>query len=285
MAVVMTDLLETYESRGFVELPGLFRPDELQPLRDALDDGGGSAGAFTVPDADGNRQELSAWTELGDDLIGVLPRVRRMVDIATAAIGEPICHWHSKLSWKRPGTDAEWNWHQDYGFWAEEGVGPQMCTIGVAVGPSTRENGCLRVVPGSHRAGRIDLVETGETRCSSPRVVDELVAASGIHHCEMAPGDAVLFHSNLLHSSGPNHSAIPRTLFMSSYNAVSNPPAPDAPPDHAVRPLHVLPDAAAADGWTQVFGVTPFLDPHASGMDYQYSGIEKVEQEAAGGTA
>lgn len=284
MARALTRLAETYQAQGFVELPGLFSSDELRPLREALDDGGGSAGAFTVPDARGNRQELSAWTELGDDLIGVLPRVRRMVEIATVAIGEPICHWHSKLSWKRPGTDAEWNWHQDYGFWAEEGVGPQMCTIGVAVGPSTRENGCLQLVPQSHHRGRIELVEVGETRCSSPAVVDELVAASGIHHCEMEPGDAVLFHSNMLHSSGPNHSGVPRTLFMSSYNAATNPPGPDAPPDHSVRPLHVLPDAAVVDGWSRVFGATPFLDPHASGMDYQYAGIAKAGDEAQGDT-
>ena len=56
-----------------------------------------------------------------------------------------------------------WAWHQDYGYWYQNGVlFPLLCSASIAVDPATRENGCLQVLKGSHHLGRIDHVLTGD---------------------------------------------------------------------------------------------------------------------------
>lgn len=267
----LDEVKDAYDRDGYAMLRAVFPAASLAPLIDALDEGGGSPGAFSVPDANGSRQELSAWTQLGDSLMGIIPRLEPIVGLATAAVGSPVYHWHSKLSWKRPGTASEWNWHQDYGFWAEEGVTrPDMCTIAIALGPITQENGCMQLVKGSHHTGRIEIETVGPTRCSSPAIVDALIETHEVVPCTMDTGDVVVFHSNLLHSSGPNESSHQRTMLMSSYNAIDNPPVAASVPGHGVSDLQIAPVMALTDGWTSVFDHGAFIDPAASGLDYQY---------------
>ena len=53
-------------------------------------------------------------------------------------------------------------WHQDYGYWYENGcLTPDMGSVFIALDPCTKENGCLRVLSGSHKMGRLDHVSIG----------------------------------------------------------------------------------------------------------------------------
>ena len=261
---------DVYRRDGFAYVRAMFSPTEIAPLVEALP-GGSAPGAFTVADSRGGRQELSAWLHLGDDFIGVVPRLQPIVDLAAAVVGEAVYHWHSKLSWKRPRSTSLWDWHQDYGFWADDGVErPDMCTVAVAVGPVNVANGCMRLVRASHRLGVIDVVPIGASQGSDPHVVATLLESQPAEPCELDTGDVVVFHSNTLHSSGPNESNEPRTMLMMSYNAVTNPPATPRHPGYAFEPLEVLSASAIVDGWTGVFGDTPFIDPVADGLDQGY---------------
>lgn len=267
----LTTVADSYERDGFAYVRNLFTETDLAPLIAALDAGGASPGGFSVTDSKGGQQELSVWMHLGDDLIGIIPRLAPMAAIAEAVIGGPVTHWHSKLSWKRPGTTSLWDWHQDYGFWFAEGVArPDMCTIAIAMGPVTEANGCMRLVSGSHRLGRLDVVPVGKSQASDPEVVDQALAQSDVELCELALGDVVVFHSNTLHSSGPNQSATPRTMLMSSYNAVSNPPS-DPADGRVGTALDVVRSSAVTTGWSEVFGPSAFVDPLATGTDQGYS--------------
>ena len=214
----MAELVADYGRDGFAYVRGLFEPADLAPLIDALDEGGGSPGGFAVTDSEGGQQELSVWLELGDDLIGIIPRLEPMVAVATAVVGEPVYHWHSKLSWKRPGASSLWDWHQDYGFWSEFGVArPAMCTVAIALGPVDTVNGCLQLIRGSHLLGALPVEPVGQTRGSDPSAVAEAIESDGIEHCELELGDAVVFHANTLHGSGPKRSSdlptLPNSIF------------------------------------------------------------------------
>jgi len=272
----LDELAQEYTETGFAYARQMFTADELAPLAGSLVDGA-APGGFSVPDSLGGKQELSVWLELGDDLIGVIPRLEPIVEIAERLIGGDVYHWHSKLSWKRPHAESLWDWHQDFPFWGREGVErSDMCTIAVAIGPVFEANGCMRLVPGSHLLGPIDVVELGESQGSDPADVQRAVEQASEELCEMEPGDVVVFHSNTLHSSGPNESDVPRTILMSSYNAVSNPPTkPESP--YALRPLNALPVSALADGWNEVFGDTRLIDPSADGLGQGYA-TEPVDQ-------
>lgn len=265
-----TGLVAEYHQRGFGYVRAMFDDDELAPLAASLVDGS-APGAFAVTDSLGGKQELSVWLDLADDLIGIIPRLEPIVALAEAVVGGPVYHWHSKLSWKRPRATSLWDWHQDYAFWKENGIDrPDMCTIAIAVGPVTEANGCMRLVPESHRLGALPVVEVGESQGTDPAAVDEALAAHPAELCELDPGDVVVFHSNTLHSSGPNLSEVPRTMLMMSYNAVANAPTAALHPGYELDDLAVLPADALASGWTEVFGATAFVDPAAEGLDQGY---------------
>lgn len=267
----LAKLVANYEQFGFAYVRSMITAEELAPLADALDDGAAPR-AFSVTDSQGGKQELSAWLHLGDDLVGVIPRLRPLVEIATAVVGGPVYHWHSKLSWKRPRTTSLWDWHQDYAFWVGEGVAhPDMCTIAIAVGRVEEANGCMRLVSGSHHLGTLDLVGVGQSQGTDPDAVATALDFHPVELCELDSGDIVVFHSNTLHGSGPNTSDVPRTMLMISYNALSNPPSAPRNPGYLPDEMDVLAKDALSDGWTDVFGKTVFLDPVRDGLDQGYS--------------
>lgn len=274
-----TELRRRYLDDGFVIIRNGFAPRVLEPLLDAVGES-----ALAVVDVAGNRQELNTWSLCGHDLIGRLPRVAPMVELATLLIGEPVYHWHSKISWKRPATMGTWDWHQDYAFWREEGcASPAMTTISIAVDHNDAANGCLRLVRGSHLIGDIAHPAVGEGRAADPDVVDVLSNSHETVDVELAPGDVVAFHCNTLHASGPNRTEHPRTLVHCSYNAVSNAATDPFIDGHQFNPLDVVPVAAIEPGeYDRVTGLSTFVTPDNAG----YSGRSGYQVTAAdlGGT-
>ena len=63
-----------------------------------------------------------------------------------------------------------------------------------------KANGCLQVLSGSHRLGRIDHVTFGKQAKADPERLEEAKKAFELVHVEMEPGDALFFHCNLLHT-------------------------------------------------------------------------------------
>lgn len=254
--------LATYHRDGYVVLRGAVPVEVVRPLLDAV-----GQSALVVLDVEGNRQQLNSWTWCGDDLLGRLPRCEPLVKLAATVVGGPVHHWHSKLSWKLPGSEGSWDWHQDYAFWVEEGVErPAMTTIGIALDDHDRANGCLRLVPNSHQHGVIDHPAVGAGRAADPTVVESLCREHGVIEVELSAGDAVVFSSTMLHGSGPNTSARQRTFLHCSYNAMDNPASSPFIDGHQVHDLVTVGSAAIAPGaYQQVWGDTAFIQPEATG--------------------
>jgi ectoine hydroxylase len=254
-----------YERDGFLRLPGFFARDEIEPLARACHADPELEGALlAVADSAGNPQEVVSYTELSDDLVGVIPRVARIVEAAEDLIGGPAYHWHSKLSMKKPGSAGRWDWHQDYGYWYDEGcLRPDMTTCMIAIDATFKENGCLQVVRGSHRLGRIDHKRLGEASGVDLRRLALIMKQFEIVECVMEPGDAMFFHANMLHASGPNSSQSPRTLLHCSYNAVDNEPfVAEGQEHHRYRPLNKLSDGAIREGaYRSIFSNQVFRQP------------------------
>jgi ectoine hydroxylase-related dioxygenase (phytanoyl-CoA dioxygenase family) len=236
-----------YRRDGFVRLPGLFAADEIEPLAEACRADPEIGGALVaIADSSGKAQEVVSWSLPSDDFIGVLPRLARIVEAAEDLIGGPVYHWHSKLSMKRPGSEGRWDWHQDYGYWYYDGcLAPDLTTCMIAIDATSVENGCVKLVRGSHLLGRIDHARVGEASGVDPQRLAKILESHAVVDCEMAPGDAVFFHSNTLHASGPNRSNRPRTILHCSYNASDNAPiVTEGQEHHRYRPLEILPDSA-----------------------------------------
>jgi ectoine hydroxylase len=265
-----------YERDGFLRLPGFFAREEVEPLSRACRADPELEGALlAVADSAGNPQEVVSWTALSDDLVGVMPRVARLVEASEDLVGGAVYHWHSKLSMKKPGSAGRWDWHQDYGYWYDEGcLRPDMITCTIAIDAAFKENGCLQLVRGSHRLGRIDHKPIGQASGVDPERLALIQKNYETVECIMEPGDAIFFHCNTLHASGPNLSAAPRTLLHCSYNAADNEPyLSEGQEHHKYRPLDKLPDSAIREGrYVSIFSHQAFRqpDPEIGANNYGY---------------
>lgn len=220
------DAIGQYRTDGYVLARGMFDAKEIGFLRScakqdkALDDH-----AYARADPEGGAVRLALWNHPGDGIYGMFARCRSIVDSAELLLGGEVYHYHSKMIMKEPRVGGAWTWHQDYGYWYQNGVlFPLLCSAFIAVDRATRENGCLQVLRGSHLAGRIDHALSGDQAGANPERVHELTGRLELVHVEMEPGDALFFDCNLLHRSDQNRSATPRWSLICCYNAARNNP-------------------------------------------------------------
>ena len=245
-----------YYEDGFVLVEGCFDADEVGLLsRAAKEDHELDKRAFGRADGEGGKVRLSLWNHPGDGIYGMFARCERMVRSAEKLLGGEVYHYHSKMIMKDPRIGGAWTWHQDYGYWYQNGVlTPLLTSVFIAVDPSRKENGCLQVILGSHNCGRVDHILTGDQAGADRERVEEILKRMPLVYVEMEPGDALFFHSNLLHRSDQNRSEKPRWSMICCYNAARNDPYKES---HHPRftPLKVVPDSAIKE-----VGIKRFAD-------------------------
>lgn len=215
-----------YHEDGYVFRRGLFTGEEIGLLGEvARNDHALDAASTALDDGEGNDVRLSLWNHPGDGIYGMVARSERVVDSVEQLIGGEVYHYHSKMILKDARTGGAWAWHQDYGYWYQNGLlFPDLCSVMIAVDPATKENGCLQLLKGSQKMGRINHILSGEQAGADREHVDEAAKRLETVYAEMEAGDAVFFHSNTLHCSGTNHSEHSRWAMICCYNAASNDP-------------------------------------------------------------
>lgn len=218
--------LAQFSQRGYVFARGLLsRPEVDEILGAALADRSFEENALSRRDGEGGVTRLKVWNQAGDDVFGRLARSRRIVDRMDQLLGGEVYFYHSKMMLKEPRTGGAWAWHQDYGYWYNNGcLFPLLASCMIALDGADRENGCLQVLEGSHLLGRIDHGKVGDQTGADPERVDQARRRFPLVHCEMAPGDALFFHCNLLHRSDQNKSDRSRWTYICCYNAARNDP-------------------------------------------------------------
>ncbi|MBU3738851.1 MAG: phytanoyl-CoA dioxygenase family protein [Rhodoferax sp.] len=249
----MTGLL-TPESRaafdrdGYLLVPGLFSPGEVGHLRAAMEqDPAVRDSLYERRDAQGKATRIALWNEAGDSVYGLAARSERVVHTVAGLLEGEVYHYHSKLTAKEPYEGGAWEWHQDYGYWYHNGcLYPTMASVMVALDRCTPENGCLQVIRGSHRAGRINHSRggaAGEQVGAELERVEQLLSRHERVHVAMEPGDGLFFHGNLMHRSDQNRSPDRRWTLLFCYNRVDNAPFVDGR-QALLQPLATVPDDA-----------------------------------------
>ncbi len=240
--------VEEYHREGYVIARGFFDGEEIDLLRRAAkEDRALDEHSFGRADGEGGTVRLSLWNHPGDGIYGMFARCERMVRSVEKILGGEAYHYHSKMIMKDARVGGAWTWHQDYGYWYQNGVlFPLLTSVSIAVDPSTQENGCLQVIPRSHELGRIDHLLSGDQAGADMERVTAVLERLPLVYCEMEPGDAVFFHANTLHRSDMNRSDNPRWSMICCYNAARNDPYKDS---HHPRytPLSVVPDGRIKD--------------------------------------
>lgn len=130
-----------------------------------------------------------------------------ILDVVEQIIGPNIVLFASQIICKAKGDGLAVPWHQDAVFWPLEP--PEVTTLWLAIDDSTIENGCLRVIPGTHSGGPIEHVPAENPRTKvlhmglPPEAVDESRAVDVL----LSRGECSFHAPHLIHGSAPNTSS------------------------------------------------------------------------------
>jgi phytanoyl-CoA hydroxylase len=221
---------EQYREQGYLVVPRLLDAAELTTLRAALaelleesrgltestpkfllarnDDGSTSVRRIVNP-----IEHHPAFHELVFN--------RTIVDLVEELIGPDIQLQHTKLNLKPPSRQGRFEWHQDYPFFPHTNF--DLLAVMVYLDDSTEENGCLSIIPGSHRGGPRRHLFARDGAFSS-RLADESVVQDRASWLSVPvpAGGISLHHCNMLHSSAANTTAMPRSAVVIQYRAADN---------------------------------------------------------------
>lgn len=252
-----------YHRDGYLILPEFFSEKEITRLYStALEDDAMRKNALDLNDQTGKKTRLSLWFTPGNDVFGYMTRSRRMIESIRPLLDSdaPVCHFHSKLMQKESRVGGAWEWHQDYGYWYKNQFmfPDQLISVMVALTEANRENGCLQVIKGSHKLGRVNHGFAGEQVGADPIMVDNALKTMPLVYCELQPGDALIFHSNLLHRSEANLSDVPRWSIISCYCSQSN-LAYNETSTAWRQPVDIVPDEAVGSWSAESLSKADFL--------------------------
>ena len=200
-----TAQLDAYERDGWAAPIDIFTPDEVAAIRAELD----------AAEAAHGDQLQAAGRNNAHYVLPVLDRIAhdpRILDAVEDVIGPDILVAGTTLFIKEPETEGFISWHQDARY---IGLEPHdWVTAWLAISDVTEENGCMRMMPGTHKAPLVEHVDTyGEdnmlTRGQTVPDVDETKAVP----VPLKPGQLSLHHPRVVHGSGPNRSGERRVGF------------------------------------------------------------------------
>ena len=212
MALLSPAEIDRYQREGWVRPSYRLPSERVASMREALDE--------LIRRNPGVRPEklVSAHVE-GDNGEGVrgvgsfleLARDREIVELVSGAIGEDVVLWGCHVFCKPPVDGFETPWHQDGHYWPIRPLA--NCTVWVALEPSRRENGCLRVIPGSHAARTLHphLHEDRDDLTLTQRMAEGNFDEADAVDVELAPGEMSLHDVYMIHGARPNTSTQRRT--------------------------------------------------------------------------
>jgi len=210
---------QQYETEGYfilrnvlshdaaVELRGVIKNILLTPEPDVRADADPMDPMADSPEARASRfRKLSHFAPKNPLIWYNVYASEALLAIARHFLGDDLLLKFNSCFVKPARTGSATPWHQDNGLWRDGETEP--FNFWMALDPATRANGCLQFIPGSHRTEIVPHVLYGDSiHGELPRErVREMVAQHGVHHIELAPGDAVFWHSSLWHYSPPNTS-------------------------------------------------------------------------------
>jgi phytanoyl-CoA hydroxylase len=230
-ALTAADQRAAYESDGYLVFPELLDATELATLRGALAD--------VLHDAEGLTETNDKFSVTRTDSGGY--SVRRIfdpiarhqafhdlvlnpkiLDVVENLIGPDIQLHHTKLNLKPPSSgEARFEWHQDYPFFPHTNF--DLLAVMIYLDDSTEENGCLTIVPGSHKWGPRNHLFAKDGAFSS-QLEDKSVINDPSHwlRVPVPAGGMELHHCNMLHSSTANRGTRPRSAMVIQYRAADN---------------------------------------------------------------
>jgi len=225
-----TDLAwkQRYDRDGFLNFGRILSPQELEALSQRVD--AICAGNSLVPagnikyyehleGTDPSSMISSVWQVLGshqfDEVVMRVCEHPRIASLVTVLLGVPGQLLTSQIITKPAGHGEQIPWHQDSSYW-----GPRrVVTCWLAIDDATPENGCMRMIPGSHLAGQLEFHPK-----RYPSIRAELLEAIRVDESRQVhvpvPAGCASFHTHYtLHASSRNTTARRRRAIAVTFGA------------------------------------------------------------------
>src|SRR5580704_16357607 len=185
-----------YAKDGYLLIKGMLSREEIELLgKAAREDRILDQHSYQKSDGEGGTVRLSLWNHPTDTIYGAIARSESVVGVAEQVLGGEVYHYHSKMIMKDAKVGGAWAWHQDYGYWYQNGVlYPLLTSVSIAVDAATKENGCMQVLKATQTMGRVDHILSGDQAGADMERVNEAMKRLELVHVEMEPGDGIFFH-------------------------------------------------------------------------------------------
>lgn len=230
--------LAAYRESGFAVLRSAFAAEEVAELAAAFDRHWARGLALGASFRHGNLHyriaedpalgkvvRMVQWPSYGDPVLARYRAHERMRALVLRLLGPNVKQIINQLHWKPPGAAAaEFAFHQDVRFRrpreAYRNLAESYVQTGIAIDRHSVRSGAMRVYPGSHRFGEVELSVAG-------RVMDGAMAAESLRQAvldparvvdlELAPGDLAFWNAFTIHGSGRNASGHERRFYLNGY--------------------------------------------------------------------
>lgn len=211
-----------FQEDGYVILEDLFTPEELQPISDEVDrlitgqvDYVPERDVVWEPDSEPRRMRNAFRLHLYNELFLRVAKFPPLLSIVSDILGRPVRLYGSNLFAKPAGVGTAVPSHQDMPYWPFAPY--EMLSAWIALDDSRIENGCVRMVAGSHKLGILPHSQSGVAGNSLGLDPHPSVDALPEHPIEVRRGACVLHHCLTVHRSEPNRSAQPRRGLIYAY--------------------------------------------------------------------
>ena len=165
------------------------------------------------------RWQVNSDTHFAFEWVDRLTRHPAILDAVERVLGPDLLAWNTVWFVKMPGDPTYISWHQDGAYWGLEPM--EVLTAWVALGPATRANGCMRVLPGSHRGPALKQRDTfaPDNALSRGQEIEVTVDEAQTVDLALEPGQMSMHHLWIVHGSDANRSDVPRVGLAIRYVA------------------------------------------------------------------
>jgi hypothetical protein len=175
------------------------------------------------PEADQTVRVIEPVHELDGRLDALLDDPRIVEPMRDLVGTEAVAVWTDKLNLKRPFEGSAFGWHQDSPYWVHDSDHvDQLPNVLVALDDADENNGCFRVIRGSHTRGCLAGLDDG-SQLGGFYTHPDLFAEDDQVAMEVAAGSLVFFDPHSVHGSFPNRSASPRRALVLTYQPADFP--------------------------------------------------------------
>lgn len=148
------------------------------------------------------------------------PLVERLAQLLGPAYFCPLAH-HNCVMTKHPAFSSDTGWHQDIRYWSF--TEPELVTVWLALGPEHPDNGCLRVIPGSHRMD-LERSRFDDALFFRDDLPENQALIDQAHFAGLDPGDVLFFHCKTLHAATRNFTDQTKYSVVFTFRGADNPP-------------------------------------------------------------